>query len=151
MISRVTASLSMFFKLSEVTTRCQKHCHLLSLTQSVFGNLNGEFRHMMRKDFRGCPHFSFGCHHSRRLANSARVVGRRAMFLSSSVFLASVGGGPYGAVSQGSGALDGTLFDSAYDVSHLVVFFYTCNFASALHEHQSGQRLSGKTCSSRFP
>ena len=45
------------------------------------------------------------------------------MFLSSCVFFASVGGGPFGAVSQGSVALDGTLFDSAYDISHLVVFF----------------------------
>ena len=43
------------------------------------------------------------------------------MFLSSCVFFASVGGGR--AVSQGSVALDGTLFDSAYDISHLVAFF----------------------------
>ena len=43
MISRVTASLSLFFRLSEeVTTRRQNHFHLFLLTQSVFRNLNGE-------------------------------------------------------------------------------------------------------------
>ena len=62
-ISRVTASLSLFFRLSEVTTRRQNHFHLLLLTQSVYGNLNGEFQHMTRKDFPGCPHVSSGCHH----------------------------------------------------------------------------------------
>ena len=77
----------------------------------------------MRKDIRGCRLLWSCCHHIGRLANSVRVVGRRAMFLSSCVFFASVGGGPFGAVSQGSVALDGTLFDSAYDISHLVVFF----------------------------
>ena len=42
MISRVTASLPLFFKLSEVTTRRQNHFQLFLLTQSVKGNLNGE-------------------------------------------------------------------------------------------------------------
>ena len=42
MISRVTASLPLFFKFSEVTTRRQNHFHLFLLPQSVFRNLNGE-------------------------------------------------------------------------------------------------------------
>ena len=41
--------------------------------------------------------------------------------------------------------------DSACEKSHVVVFFHTCNFASALDEHESGQRHSGKTYSSHFP
>ena len=40
MISRVATSLPMLFDVSAVTKRCQNHCHLLLLTESVFRNLN---------------------------------------------------------------------------------------------------------------
>ena len=41
-ISRVTASLPLFFRLSEVTTRRQNHFPLFLLIQSVFRVFNGE-------------------------------------------------------------------------------------------------------------
>ena len=45
------------------------------------------------------------------------------MYLFSVVIFGFAGGGRCGAVSSGSGALDGTLLDSAEDTTHFVVFF----------------------------
>ena len=88
MISQVTASLPLFFSLSEVTTRRQNHVHLFLLTESVYGNLNGEFQHKMRKDIHGCPHLSSGCYHMLgdvpkffSLLSSSRLLGVVAMVL----------------------------------------------------------------------
>ena len=67
----------------------------------------------MRQDIRGCPHF---------VVWLPPHVGRSAIFLFSFVILAAAGG-RCGAVSSRSGTLDGTLFDSADDTTHLVVFF----------------------------
>ena len=58
------------------------------------------------------------------------------LFLFSSVIYAVGGSGRYCAVSPRSCTLDGTLFDSACDTSHLVVFF-------SLHEHQIGPFFVG--------
>ena len=49
MISRVTTSLPLFFDVSEVTTRCQNHCHLLLLTQSACRNSKA-VAHMLVED-----------------------------------------------------------------------------------------------------
>ena len=68
----------------------------------------------MRKAIRGCPHF---------VVWLPPHVGRRATFLFSFVIFAFAGSGRCGAVSSVSGTLDGTLFDSADDTTHLVVFF----------------------------
>ena len=72
--------------------------------------------------------------------------------LFSFVIFAFARSGCHGAALSRYGTLEVFFFlDSACEKSHVVVFFHTCNFASALDEHESGQRLSGKTYSSHFP
>ena len=63
MISRVTASLSLFFKFSEVTTRRQNHYHLLLLTHSVFRDIYMVNWAQDEEKYSRMSSLSTGCNH----------------------------------------------------------------------------------------
>ena len=72
------------------------------------------------------------------------LVGRRAIFLFTFVIFAVEGSGRCGAVSSGSGTLDGTLLGSDDDTIHLVVFFPHVHFDMRIARAPKWDNLFGR-------